>query len=224
MKDHPESAHLHRYEGSDLVVLYDKKRCIHAAACVRGLPAVFDPQGRPWVQPDNAGRDEVLAVVERCPSGALSAENAAGERLGTTPDANTVEVSADGPLYLRGRLTVVNAAGEILFTDTRLALCRCGASKHKPFCDNSHLGAEFVEPGPQGPLTLRNEPESISDPGLKITLRTNGSLFLEGPFEVRAADGSPCGQGTKTSLCRCGHSAKKPLCDGTHNKVGFIAE
>lgn len=224
MSDSEHPPHLHRYPGNELTVLYDKQRCIHAAACVRGLPAVFDTHGRPWVQPNQASREEVLATVWSCPTGALAAEDGSGQKLEPLPETNSVEVCADGPLYVRGRLTVVNPAGEVLFTDTRLALCRCGASKHKPFCDNSHVAAGFVEPGPQGPLALRNEPELMTDPGLKITLRTNGSLFLEGPFTLSSADGSVCGEGTKTSLCRCGHSGKKPLCDGSHNKVGFVAE
>ena len=54
---------IHRYTSADIDVTYDAKRCIHAAECVRGLPAVFDTQKRPWVQPDNANADAVAEVV-----------------------------------------------------------------------------------------------------------------------------------------------------------------
>ncbi|MBO9531815.1 MAG: (4Fe-4S)-binding protein [Solirubrobacteraceae bacterium] len=59
------------YVGRDVIVSFDGERCQHAAECVRGAPAVFDTQRRPWIAPDGASADEVIAVVGRCPSGAL---------------------------------------------------------------------------------------------------------------------------------------------------------
>ena len=54
------------YRGQGVSVHFNAARCIHAAECVRGLPGVFDPQARPWIQPDKATADEVMAVVSRC--------------------------------------------------------------------------------------------------------------------------------------------------------------
>ena len=62
------------YVGADVTVSFDAEVCEHAAECVRGLPAVFDAKARPWIQPDNAPADEVIAQVARCPSGALQIE------------------------------------------------------------------------------------------------------------------------------------------------------
>jgi uncharacterized Fe-S cluster protein YjdI len=62
------------YTGTDVDVSFDAAVCAHAAECVRGLPAVFDTQRRPWIQPDGAPADEVVEVVGRCPSGALRIE------------------------------------------------------------------------------------------------------------------------------------------------------
>jgi uncharacterized Fe-S cluster protein YjdI len=62
------------YVGTDITVSYDRTICTHAAECVRGLPAVFDPQARPWIQPDHAPPAEVVATIARCPSGALRIE------------------------------------------------------------------------------------------------------------------------------------------------------
>lgn len=59
------------YRGTHVTVTFDKGVCIHAASCVRQLPSVFDVEARPWIQPDNASADEVVAQVARCPSGAL---------------------------------------------------------------------------------------------------------------------------------------------------------
>ena len=70
---------IHRYEGKDIVLTYDARRCIHAGECVRGLPAVFDPARRPWVVPDEADPAEVADVVRRCPTGALHFERAGGQ-------------------------------------------------------------------------------------------------------------------------------------------------
>ena len=60
-----------RYEGNDIVVEYDARRCIHVAECVHGLPAVFEKDRRPWVDADGAAADRVAEVVIRCPTGAL---------------------------------------------------------------------------------------------------------------------------------------------------------
>jgi uncharacterized Fe-S cluster protein YjdI len=67
------------YSGRDVDVSFDPEVCIHAGACVKGLPAVFDTRRRPWIEPDNAGAAEVIAQVVRCPSGALRIERPARE-------------------------------------------------------------------------------------------------------------------------------------------------
>lgn len=134
---------LHTYESDDIEVWYDLKRCIHAAECVRGLPRVFDPNARPWIQPEHAAADEVAAVVERCPTGALTYERKDGSAGESKPEGNVVRLVEDGPLYFHGALRVEDPGGRCPETETRVALCRCGASKHKPFCDNSHVEAGF---------------------------------------------------------------------------------
>lgn len=70
MSESPESSRKY-YEGEDVTVSFDAKVCKHAGYCVKGLPAVFDTEARPWINPDGADADAVRAQVERCPSGAL---------------------------------------------------------------------------------------------------------------------------------------------------------
>jgi uncharacterized Fe-S cluster protein YjdI len=65
------SGKLHVYRGTEVTVTFDKEVCIHAASCISGLPAVFDLEGKPWIQPDKASASAVVAQVGRCPSGAL---------------------------------------------------------------------------------------------------------------------------------------------------------
>jgi uncharacterized Fe-S cluster protein YjdI/CDGSH-type Zn-finger protein len=135
------------YRGEGIDVTYDAKRCIHAAECVRGLPAVFDTRRRPWILPSAAAADAIAAVIERCPTGALHYTRSGGGAA-EAPDVPTTAVPMPaGPLYVRGRLELRSADGSVIVEDTRAALCRCGRSENKPFCDNSHYAAGFHDPG-----------------------------------------------------------------------------
>jgi len=145
---------LQTYETAAITVTYDPNRCIHAAECVRHLPLVFDTSRRRWIQPDHAGAEEVAAVVRRCPTGALQYLLPAGGALGSEAaigpapseppqEPPSIQVTRNGPLYLRGDLVVTNANGDVVAQGTRLALCRCGASANKPFCDGSHRTTGF---------------------------------------------------------------------------------
>lgn len=134
------------YRGAQLEVSFDADLCIHAAECVRGLPGVFDRDRRPWILADNASAAELVAVIERCPSGALRYQRhdgAADERATSTATVTPIE---NGPLFVRGDLVVRYDDGTEE-TTLRAALCRCGQSKNKPFCDNSHLESGFQAPG-----------------------------------------------------------------------------
>ncbi|MFD7510449.1 (4Fe-4S)-binding protein [Streptomyces sp. NPDC059853] len=62
------------YEGRSITVTFEAARCQHAAACVHGLPEVFDTARRPWIRPDAAEAERLAEVVRRCPSGALQYE------------------------------------------------------------------------------------------------------------------------------------------------------
>jgi len=136
------------YEGEDIVVTYDVKRCIHAKECVHGLRSVFDPERKPWVDPDGAEADAVAEVVERCPTGALHYRRTDGGAPESPPERATVQVEPSGPLWIEGRIQLVDDQGEVRWTDTRVALCRCGASRNKPFCDNSHKDIDFTTEAP----------------------------------------------------------------------------
>ncbi len=213
---------VHNYTGEKIDVTYDAGRCIHAAECISRLHAVFDNSKRPWVQPDAGLADGVAATILHCPSGALHYERKDGGAVEPIPAHNTISLSEDGPLYLRGDFTIVNGAGEAVVNDTRAALCRCGASQNKPFCDNTHITIGFIAPAtvaePQ--MTL----EMLDGGKLHIETTTNGSLHISGNFTLVNGEGETVYQGTDEWLCRCGGSANKPFCDSTHKKIGFVAE
>jgi uncharacterized Fe-S cluster protein YjdI/CDGSH-type Zn-finger protein len=131
------------YNAKDITVYYDAKLCIHAAECVRGLPQVFDTSQKPWIQPEHAAADAVAGVIHRCPSGALRYERFDGGASEAVPKEMTGTFAENGPLFLRGAIKLTNADEQTLFEGTRVALCRCGASKNKPFCDRSHKDIGF---------------------------------------------------------------------------------
>jgi CDGSH-type Zn-finger protein/uncharacterized Fe-S cluster protein YjdI len=212
---------LHRYKSDAIVVTYDLARCIHAAECIRGLPAVFDTRRRPWVQPENAAAGEIAAVIERCPSGALHYERLDGGTAEPTPGHNVIQAITDGPLYASGDLEITTPQGTVLLDDTRVALCRCGASKNKPFCDNSHWEIDFAAPGTLAPDRTEQDAETAQDGRLRIVLSENGPLELRGSFVIASEDADTAYAGGRAWLCRCGGSGSKPFCDETHRKNGF---
>ena len=150
------------YESGDLQVLWDSRRCTHVAECIRALPRVFNPLAKPWVRMDAASADAIVEAVERCPTGALRYVRKNGpDELPGVP--STVVPIPNGPLVLRGDLHVATPEGETIAHETRLALCRCGASENKPFCDNTHRRIGFTTddaaPAPSSAVPAQLTPE-----------------------------------------------------------------
>jgi CDGSH-type Zn-finger protein/uncharacterized Fe-S cluster protein YjdI len=213
-----DQTRLHRYEGRGGIVTYDATRCIHAAECVHGLPAVFDPKAKPWVNPDGADAVALAAAVDRCPSGALGIEHPDGGTA-STPANNTATLTVNGPTYLHGNIAVVRSDG-VARAETRMALCRCGASQNKPYCDGSHNGAAFRDSGRLPADSVSGK--ALAGGKLTVTALPNGPVKCEGPLTIMGSDL----RGTATDkafLCRCGASGSKPYCDGTHKRSGFVA-
>lgn len=210
---------LYTYEGEAMEVIYSLKRCIHAAECVKGLPGVFDPQKKPWVNPDAATADELAAVIERCPTGALAYQRKDGGAREVPPAENTVALAADGPLFAHGDIEVVDSDQNVVTREARVALCRCGDSKIKPFCDGTHTKVGFkADATIPAPKVAEKEVEGSH---LRVMAAQNGPLILEGPVTIEGG-GDSC-QGTRAALCRCGASENKPFCDGSHVGIGFEA-
>lgn len=131
-----------KYSGDRIDVFFEPVLCIHAKECVHGLPGVFDPAKRPWIQPANASAEALAETIRRCPTGALHYERADGSSEAADA-SDSMTLVANGPLYVRGDVTLQLPDGTLVRRDTRIALCRCGQSKNKPYCDNSHIVSAF---------------------------------------------------------------------------------
>lgn len=134
------------YDAGRIRVLWDATLCIHTGICLQRLPEVFDVNARPWVDLSGAGVEEIAETIRACPTGALRYEGD-GVPPEVPDDPTTVEVRPNGPLYLRGRLRLQAPGGRSAREEYRSALCRCGASENKPFCDNSHRLIRFRDRG-----------------------------------------------------------------------------
>jgi uncharacterized Fe-S cluster protein YjdI len=124
------------YATDEIVVEWEPRLCFHSGNCSRLLPKVFDRDRRPWVKADEASADEVEATVAQCPSGALRTRRLNGQAA----PRQRLEIcaSAGGPLLVTGGVRIVDSEGNLLYEGDRAALCRCGGSSNKPFCDGTH--------------------------------------------------------------------------------------
>ncbi len=206
------------YENEGFTVDFLPGLCIHAAECVSGLPEVFDTSKRPWIDPTQAEAAAIAEVIQRCPSGALQFRYDSGDPT-EQPDAEaTIALVPNGPLYARGDIRLAESEG-VVGHETRVALCRCGASANKPWCDNSHIEAGFEDPGAAGDNKL-GPVDGSESPGVDVNPAPNGPLLVAGEVTILSTSGERL-TGGRGALCRCGASANKPFCDGSHNGIGF---
>jgi CDGSH-type Zn-finger protein/uncharacterized Fe-S cluster protein YjdI len=211
---------VYQFPGAEVDVAWDGRLCIHIGECGQAKSDLFVAGREPWCIPDVTTKAEVREVVERCPSGALTYADKSGDPE-RAPAENGVTVSYSGPLFVTGDLEIQGAPADMPGVRYRTALCRCGRSANKPFCDNSHEQAGFRDPGAVG----ERGSDTVRRGGkLKITPAANGPLLLSGNVTIRAGSGREAWHGDQTALCRCGESRNKPFCDGSHRTVGFRTE
>ena len=204
-------------EGKAVTLSFDGKRCIHARQCVLTLPGVFKANVEgPWIDPDAATPDALMAVAHNCPSGAINVVRKDGGAQEAAPPINLAQLRENGPIGLRADIRI---NGEPI--GVRATLCRCGASKTKPYCDGSHHDVNFTATGE--PPTKDSQPLAVRGGPLAVTPIKDGPLMVEGPLEICAGTGRTVDRVEKAWLCRCGASKNKPYCDGSHKAAGFTA-
>ncbi len=205
-------------EGKALTLGFDGKRCIHARFCVTGAPKTFlaNVKGQ-WLFPDETDVNRLVEVAHACPSGAITYKRKDGVPDETAPPVNLLNIRESGPYAVRAELTIAGQPGGF-----RATLCRCGASKNKPFCDGSHHEIGFSASGE--PETISLDPLASRDGPLRVAPLRDGPLKVEGNLEICSGTGRVVKRVTQARLCRCGASKSKPFCDGSHRAAGFTAD
>ncbi len=131
------------YAGQKITIHDNRGICAHAGVCTDNLATVFRMGQEPWIDPDGATVEAIIDVVSRCPSGALS-YTLDNSEFRHAPSASEIVVIKTGPYMVGGVELADHALGDGA-TSGRYTLCRCGASKNKPFCDGSHWDAGFKD-------------------------------------------------------------------------------
>jgi CDGSH-type Zn-finger protein len=132
------------YRAAGITISDNRSICAHAGYCTDGLPEVFREEGQTWIDPSGADAQAIAAVVARCPSGALNCSIDGGEAV-VESGPPRVAIEKDGPYAVRGAVELLSAPWAQGAAKDRYTLCRCGASKNKPFCDGSHWDRGFKD-------------------------------------------------------------------------------
>lgn len=217
---HDDGAEVAR--GQNGTIYFNAKRCIHSRHCVLEEPEVFQANREgEWIFPDKATPERLSRVAHNCVSGAIRFERRDGGENEVAPPVNRVQMRENGPLALNAELMLVGADGAAN-TELRVTLCRCGQSKNKPFCDQSHIAAGFDA---SGEALTRPSPELEERAGpLVVTPLLNGPLDVRGPAEICTGTRRTVDRTLAVRLCRCGQSKDKPFCDGSHRVADFKAD
>lgn len=139
------------YTNGEVTIVWKNEMCIHSTICWKhatGLPEVFNPKERPWINPQSSNSKEIIDQVKKCPSGALSFyinDKPEQDVQQTTTIENIIEISPNGPLLVYGNITIKDKNGNETKKNKVTALCRCGASANKPYCDGSHQKIGFKD-------------------------------------------------------------------------------
>jgi len=133
------------YTNNEIIVFWNADLCIHSANCVNSLNAVFNPKQKPWINMQAASTEKIINAVNNCPSGALTykRKDEMEEEKQNEQSSVTIQVNSGGPYLVKGSVVIVDKDGSETIKDGTIALCRCGASQNKPFCDGSHKNIEF---------------------------------------------------------------------------------
>jgi uncharacterized Fe-S cluster protein YjdI len=143
----------HKYTNGEVTVVWKPDTCIHSAICFKGLQEVFNPQKRPWINMEGSTTEKIIEQVRKCPSGALSyfinetnQATSAGEESKVIAEAaqiTTIEVSVNGPYLIKTECIIKHSNGTEEVKKGTIALCRCGQSANKPYCDGMHRKVGF---------------------------------------------------------------------------------
>jgi uncharacterized Fe-S cluster protein YjdI len=137
----------HKYTNGEVTIIWKPEMCIHSTLCWKGLKEVFNPAERPWIKPDGAITEKIIEQVRKCPSGALSyfLNNEEGKEIvAEAAEMLHVEIAANGPILIKTECIIKHSDGSEESKTGTTALCRCGQSSNKPYCDGTHRKVSFT--------------------------------------------------------------------------------
>lgn len=132
------------YRGKTITIYDNRGICAHAGYCTDGLASVFRLKEEPWISPASASSDEIIATVQKCPSGALSYE-VNGIETRDRDGEPTIFIAPNGPYVVSGGPDLIDTTRGEYASSEHFTLCRCGESKNKPFCDGTHWHNNFLD-------------------------------------------------------------------------------
>ncbi len=143
-KERKEKHETNEFEGKEITVVDNPGICCHAGECVKGAPEVFfSREGNKRVSnPDNGDKEKVIQTIRKCPSGSL-AYKIDNDLYDEYFSEEEIFIAKDGPLHIRGGIELDDDSGKELISRDHYTLCRCGASRNKPFCDGTHKTINF---------------------------------------------------------------------------------
>ncbi len=140
-----------KYTNNEVTVVWKPKVCIHSSICWKGLIEVFNPKEKPWIKMDGASTEKIIEQVRKCPSGALSyylnteimSNEPTDKVIAESANIMKIQVTTNGPYLIKTECLIVHSDGREETKTGTVALCRCGASGNKPYCDGTHRKIGF---------------------------------------------------------------------------------
>lgn len=135
-----------KYTNGEITVYWRPSECIHATYCYKELVEVFDPRKRPWIDMNGAPTEDIIRIVEKCPTNALTFKRnedidkgiSVTEEKSETVGETEVKIINNGPVIIKGNFKLTGADGTEMQQTNSVSLCRCGKSGKMPFCDGKH--------------------------------------------------------------------------------------
>ena len=143
-KERTETYDTAEFKGKEITIMDNVGICCHAGECTKGAPEVFftHENKKRISHPDKGDKEKTINVIRKCPSGSLAYK--LSEKLYDQYfSEEEIFIAKDGPLHVRGGVALNGDSAKELVSKEHYALCRCGKSKNKPFCDGTHFKVGF---------------------------------------------------------------------------------
>ncbi len=145
------------YANKDIIVYWHPKQCSHSGKCLQGLPLVFKLDQTPWIDINAAQPEDIIKIIDTCPTGALKYMLPEGSRVDPAlargkggvdfkieKPAVKIRIVRNGPLLIEGPAQIFGPENNLIKEYSRFVICRCGLSRNKPFCDGTHAREAWV--------------------------------------------------------------------------------